>query len=104
MGTLKHKNNVKLNNGEIITNEDKLECVTCKTSLGQYSVDKHFKTRTHLDNVEGITKDKITKETSGYCDICNTRYNNKEKHNESDEHKESDKQRKLSDGNWRDKN
>ena len=41
--------------------------------------------------------------SSGYCDICNTRYDNKKKHNESEEHKESDKKRKLTDGKWRDK-
>ena len=115
--TLKHKNNVKLNSGETIKNEDKFECVTCNTTLSQYSVDKHFKTKTNLDKVEGITKDKIPKDprsgytnlrssftdSSGYCDICNTNYNNKNKHNESDEHNENDKQRKLTDGTWRDK-
>ena len=62
--TLKHKNNVRLNNGEIIKNGDKFDCVTCKTTLSQYSVDKHFKTNTHLDNVGGITKDKITKRSA----------------------------------------
>ena len=87
MGTSKHKNNVKLSNGEIITNEHKFDCVTCKNSLSQYSVDKYFKAKTHLDNVVEIKKDKITKATSGFCDICNTRYNNKKKHNESNEQK-----------------
>ena len=45
----------------------------------------------HLDNVEGKDKDKdkdIDKNiTEGYCNICNTRYNNKNEHNESEEHK-----------------
>ena len=49
METLKHKN-VKLNNGEIIKNGDKFDCVTCKTTLSQYSVDKHFKTKTRRNN------------------------------------------------------
>ena len=40
--TLKHKNNVKLNNGEVIKNGYRFDCVTCRTTLGQYSVDKHF--------------------------------------------------------------
>ena len=52
VGTLKHKNNVKLNSGERIKNKDKFECVTCNTTLSQYSVNKHFKAKTHLDNVE----------------------------------------------------
>ena len=117
VGTLKHKNNVQLKSGEIIKNEDKVECVTCNTTLSQYSVDKYFQTKTNLDNVEGITKDKIPKEprsgytnlkrsftdSSSYCGICNTSYDNKNKHNDTDEHKENDKQRKLTDGKSRDK-
>ena len=83
--TLKHRNNVRLNDGEIIKNGDRFECITCKTSLSQYSVEQLFKTKMHLDNCEGITK-KITKDSSGYSDICNTRYNNKNEHIESDEH------------------
>ena len=55
---------------EIIKNEDKFECETCKTTLSQYSVDKHFKTKTHLDTVEGITKNKIPKDPrSGYTNL-----------------------------------
>ena len=42
-------------------------------------------------------------DTSGYCDICYTRYSNKNEHNESDEHKENAKQKKLVDKKWRDK-
>ena len=87
--TLKHKNNVRLNDGEIIKNGDKFDCITCKTSLSQYSVEQHFKTKMHLDNVVGITKDNDNdRDSSGYCGICNTRYGNKNEHNESDHHKE----------------
>ena len=107
--TLKHKNNVKLKDGEIIKNGDKFDCITCKTSLSHYSVEQHFETMMHLDNVAGITKE-ITKDqrssftdSSGYCDICNTRYDNKNEHNESDHHKENVKQKKLTDGKWREK-
>ena len=69
-----------------------LDCVTCKATLSQYSVDQHLKTKVHLDNVEGkdlrsSLTDKdidkvITKENmaDGYCDVCNTRYNNKKEH------------------------
>ena len=49
--TLKHKNTVRLVNGEIIKNGSKFDCVTCKTTLTQYSVDQHLKTKMHLDNV-----------------------------------------------------
>ena len=76
--------------------------------------------KTHLNNVNprsDITdgkdkdddngKDKNLRssftDTSGYCKICNTRYDNRKKHNESDEHKENDKQKKLTDGKWREK-
>ena len=45
--TLKHKNNVKLKDGEIIKNGDKFDCITCKTSLSQYSVEQHLKTKLH---------------------------------------------------------
>ena len=41
--TLKHRNNVRLVNGEIIKNGDKFDCVICETSLTQYSVDQHLK-------------------------------------------------------------
>ena len=112
--TLKHRNNVRLVNGEIVKNESKFDCVTRKTTLSQYSVDQHLKTKMHLDNVEGkdlrssltdkdIDKD-ITKDlqisftdniTDGYCDVCNTRYNNKKEHSGSDEHKENVKQKNL---------
>ena len=114
--TLKHRNNVRLVNGEIVKNGGKFDCVTCKTTLSQYSVDQHLKTKMHLDNVEGkdlrssltdkdIDKD-ITKDlqssftdniTDGFCDVCNTRYNNKKEHSGSDEHKENVKQKKFVD-------
>ena len=83
--TLKHRNIVRLVNGEIVKNGSKFDCVICKTSLSQYSVDQHLKTKMHLDNVEGNDKDidkDITKDlqssftdniTDGYCDVCNTR-------------------------------
>ena len=119
--TLKHRNNVRLVNGEIIKNGSRFDCVTCKISLSQYSVDQHLKTKMHLDNVEGkdlrICKttslssltDKDKKKdtnkniTEGYCNICNTRYNNKNQHNESEEHKENNNQKKLVDKKWRHK-
>ena len=124
--TLKHKNNAKLNKVEIIKNGNKVDCVICKTTLSQYSVDQHFKIKRHLDIHEGNDKDNIISEdnnitedstiskdlrssftdnatNSGYRDICNTRYDNKKKHNDSDKHKENEKQRKLTDGKWRDK-
>ena len=119
MTTLKHRNNVRLVNGETIKNGSRFDCVTCKTSLSQYSVDQHLKTKMHLDNVEG--KDlRICKTTSlsiltdkdqdnnkniteGYCNICNTRYNNKNENNESEEHKENNNQKTLVDKQWRDK-
>ena len=41
--------------------------------------------------------------TEGYCNICNTRYNNKKEHSGSDEHKGNVKQKKLDDKKWRDK-
>ena len=112
--TLKHRNNVRLVNGEIIKNGSKFDCVICKTTLSQYSVDQHLKTKMHLDNVKEKYKDttgdannNIAREdngetwpgthnkTEGYCNICNTRYN--KEHNESYEHKEKVKQKKLVD-------
>ena len=81
----------------------KFDCVTCKTSLSQYSVDQHLKIKMHPDNVNGITIEKINKDTSGYCDICSSRYNNKKKHKDSDWHEENDNQKKVVDGKWRDK-
>ena len=91
--------------------------MTSKTSLSQFSVDQHFKTKTHLDNVNGKDKDniiskdnKITEDStiskdnatsSGYCEICNTRYDNKKKHSESEQHNENAKERRLVDGKWR---
>ena len=61
--TLKHRKNVRLNNGEIIKNGSKFECVTCKSTLSQYSVDQHLKTKMHLDSVKGKDKDnKITED------------------------------------------
>ena len=108
--TLKHRNNVRLVNGEIIKNGSKFECMTCKSTLSQYSVDQHLKTKMHLDNNKGKDKDidnnNITEDngetwsethniTEGYCKMCNTRYNNKNDHIKSDEHKESVKQKKT---------
>ena len=113
--TIKHRNNVRLVNGEIIKNGSKFDCVTCKTTLSQYSVDQHLKTKMHLDNFEGKDKDidkDICKDlqssftdniTDGYCDVCNTRHNNKKEHSGSDQHKENVKQKKLVDKKWRDK-
>ena len=51
--TLKHRNNLRLVNGEIVKNGSKFDCVICKTSVSQYSVDQHLKTKMHLDNVNG---------------------------------------------------
>ena len=116
--TLKHRNNVRLVTGEIVKNGSKFDCVISKTSLSQYSVDQHLKTKMHLDNVTGknprsgfTDKDNISKDqpssftdiTEGYCNICNTRYNIKNEHNESEEHKENVKQKKLVDKKWREK-
>ena len=129
--TLKHRNNVILVNGEIVKIGSKFDCVICKTSLSQYSVDQHLKTKMHLDNVEGKdlrnsltdkdTNKDITKDlqssftdniTDGYCDVCNTRYNNKKEHSGLDEHVEYEnehvehenvKQKKLVDKKWRNK-
>ena len=50
MDTLKHKNNIKLVHGEN-KKGSKFECVICKTTLSQYSVDQHLKTEMYLDNV-----------------------------------------------------
>ena len=87
--TLQDKNNVKLNNGEILKNGNRFNCVTCKTSLGHYSVEQRFKTKMHLDNVEGkdtnIIEDSSISEDlrssftdkTDYCNICNGRYHNK---------------------------
>ena len=100
--TLKHRNNVRLVNGEIVKNGSKFDSVICKTSLSQHSVDQHLKTKMHLDNVKGKDKDRdsqsgytnlqssftdkdITKDASNFCNICNTRYNKKNEHNESEE-------------------
>ena len=55
--TLKHKNNVRLFNGEIIKNGSKSECVAFKSTLSQNSVDSHLKTKLPLDNVKGKDKD-----------------------------------------------
>ena len=113
MDTLKHRINVRLVNGEIIKIGSMFECVICKTTLSQYSVDQHLKTKMHLDNVKrkdlrsSFTDNIIAREdngeTEGYCNSCKTRYNNKNEHNESDEHKENAKQKKLVDKTWRDK-
>ena len=60
--TLEHRNNVRLVSGEIVRKESKFDCVICKTSLSQYSVDQHLKTKKHLDNVTGKSKDNISKD------------------------------------------
>ena len=109
--TLKHRNNVRLVTGEIVRNGSKFDCVICKTSLSQHSVDQHLKTKMHLDNVTGKSKDNISKDqpssftdiTEGYCNIRNNRYNNKNEHNESEEDEENIKQKKIVDKKWRDK-
>ena len=115
MDTLKVRNKVRLVNGEIIKNGSRFECVICKTTLSQFSADQHLETKMHLDNVNGKDKDitedlqssftdsTISKDNSGYCNMCNTRYNNKNEHNDSDEHKENVNQKKLVDGKWRNK-
>ena len=91
---LKHRNNVRLVNGEIEKNGSKFDCVISKTTLSQYNVYQHLKRKMHLDNVNprsGFTDGKykdIDKDigetwseahniTEGYCNICFTRYNNK---------------------------
>ena len=66
-------------------------------------MDQHLKTKMDLDNVNGKDKDNISKDTSSYCDICNTRYDNKKKHIESEQHNENNKEKKLVDGKWREK-
>ena len=118
--TLKHRKNVRLVNEEIVKNGSKFDCVICKTTLSQYSVDQHLKTKMLLDKVNlrsGFTDGKyknIDKDngetwsvthniTEGNCNICNTRYNNKKEHSGSDEHKENVKQKKLDDKKRRDK-
>ena len=96
MDTWKHRSNVRLVNGEIVKNGSKFECVICKTTLSQYSVDQHLKRKMHLDNVnckdKDIDKDNKTEDngetwseihniTEGYCNKCNTRYNTKNQTN-----------------------
>ncbi|XP_075255383.1 dual specificity tyrosine-phosphorylation-regulated kinase 2-like [Convolutriloba macropyga] len=56
-----------------------------------------------IDKDNGGTWSETHNITEGYCNICNTRYNNKKEHSGSDEHKENVKQKKLDDKNWRDK-
>ena len=51
MTTLKHRNNVRLVNGEIIKSGSMFECVICKTSRSQYSVNQHLKTKMLQDNL-----------------------------------------------------
>ena len=48
--TLKHRNNVRLVNGEIVKNGSKFDFAICKTSLSQYSVYQQLKTKMHMDN------------------------------------------------------
>ena len=67
LGALKQKINTRLVNGEIVkaNDRDRLECLTSKSSLSSYSVEDHFKTKKHLDNVDKLSstfdkdKDKI---------------------------------------------
>ena len=73
-------------------------------------MDKHFRRKTHLDKVGGKNKDlrsnftdEITKDSSGYCDICNIRYDNKKKHIESKQHNKNIKEKKFVDEKWRDR-
>ena len=40
--TLKHRNNVRLVNEEIVKNASKFDCVICNTTLNQYSVDHNI--------------------------------------------------------------
>ena len=63
MDTLKHRNKVRLVNGEIIKNGSKFGCVTCKSTLSQYSVDQHLKTKMHLHNDNCKDKD-ITEDST----------------------------------------
>ena len=106
--TLNYRNNVRFVNAEIVKNGSKFDCAISKTSLSQYSVDQHLKTKMHLDNVAVKSKDQhsglIDKDkTGGYCDVCNTRFNNKKKHSGSDEHKKNVKQKKLVEKKWEEK-
>ena len=77
-------------------------------------MDKHFKTKVHLNNVDGKDKDNfISKLYLRICEaaslilqvivICNTRYDNKKKHVESEQHNKNIKEKKLVDEKWRDK-
>ena len=92
-------------------------------------MDQHLKTKMHLDignprsgftdgkdlrssltdkdvtedPRSGYTNSTISKDNSGYCNVCNTRYSNKNELNRSDEHKENVNQKKLVDGKWRDR-
>ena len=111
--TLKHRNNVRLVNGEIVNNGSKFDCAICKTSVSQYSVDQHLKTKIIMDNVnlrsgftdgkdlrssltdKDIDKDITKDKADGFCNICKNRYNNINEHNESDEHKENVNQKNL---------
>ena len=106
--TLKHRNIVRFVNAEIVKNGSKFDCAICRTSLSQYSVDQHLKTKMHLDIVAVkstnqqsglIDKDK----PDGYCNVCNTRFNNKKEHSGSDEHKENVKQKKHVEKKWEEK-
>ena len=59
---------------------------------------------TSLSSLTDKDKDKDNNKniTERYCNICNTRYNNKIEQNESEEHKENNN-KKLVDKKWRDK-
>ena len=41
--------------GEMKKNEAKFDCVTCKTTLSEYNLVQHLKTKMYLDNVNDIT-------------------------------------------------
>ena len=46
--SLKQKINIRLIDGEITENENCYECINCKSSLSQYSVETHFKEKEHI--------------------------------------------------------
>ena len=72
--TLQHKANVRVLNRELVKDEDRHECVACKSSLGKFSIKIQFKTEKYLGNINGITEDlRINNTTTYYCTICITR-------------------------------
>ena len=48
-----------------------------------------------IDKDNGETWSETRNITEGYCNLCNTRYNNKKEHSGSDEHKKNVKQKKT---------